>query len=155
MKPTVFIATPIAGFTDEKEYNVFREKIKVLSMKLSEKVSVISEILNVPSFSKYESPYESAIQDFKNIELATFFVLVYPQKVPTSALVELGFSLALHKKILILTTDQETLPYMLKEVDKVYSNVKISYFPSGWDDVDDTIYKFVFGSFDPKLWPCK
>jgi len=143
IKPIVFIATPIAGFADKNEYNAFRSKIKALNRKISKKINVISEILKVSDVSGYDSPSLSASQDFANIEDSSYFILIYPQKIPTSALVELGYALALKRKILILSTSQEILPYMLKELDKVYDNVKISYFPFNWDGVEDIIYSFI------------
>ena len=146
MKPKIFIATPIAGFSDEKVYNNFRIKIKALTRKLDKNFSIISEILNISNVASYDSPSQSAAKDFQNIESSSIFVLIYPQRMPTSALVELGYALALKKRILIITTEQGILPYMLKELDKVYSNVQISYFPNGWDDVDDIIYTFVYNN---------
>jgi hypothetical protein len=143
MKPIVFIATPIASFTDKKEYNSFRIKIKALAKKLQKNVNVISKILNISNASNYDPPSLSAKNDFRDIDNSSFFVLIYPQQMPTSALVELGYALALKKKILILTVSQDVLPYMLKELDEAYSNVQISYFPIDWTGVEDTIFHFV------------
>ena len=144
MKPTVFIATPISGFVDESDYAKFRTKMKTLVRRISKKANVISEILDVHDVSTYESPALSVERDLENIEVSTHFVLIYPQKSPTSALVELGYALARRKKILILTLNQDTLPYMLKKLDNVYTNVKISYYTDeDWRDVENIIYGFV------------
>jgi len=143
MKISVFIATPIAAFPSEKEYEKFRTKLKILSEKMSEKVDVFSAALTVPSFSAYSSPALSADQDFNNIKNSTHFILIYPQAVPTSALVELGYALALKKKILILASSRENLPYMTRELDDVYSNVQISCLYPDWDDIENVIASFL------------
>jgi len=142
MKPTVFIATPISGFEDENEYGIFRRNIKTSIRRLSKKMIIISELINISDATAYESPAMSVEIDLKNIENSSYFVLIYPRKTPTSALIELGYALAKKKKILILTKNQETLPYMLKKIDNVYSNIKISYYSDDCN-IENNISNFV------------
>ena len=142
MSFSVFIATPILAFQRE-EYKKFREKLKVLAGKISEHVTVVSAALTVSDFLAHNTPALSATQDFNDIENATHFILIYPRAVPTGALVELGYALALKKKILILATDRELLPHMAKELDDVFFDVQISRLSPDWENVEHTISNFL------------
>jgi nucleoside 2-deoxyribosyltransferase len=143
MKPNVFIATPIAGFYDPKEYEQFRKAVKALIRKIVKKATVLSEITGIQDITAYDPPAISAEKDFHNIFNATHFILIYPSKVPTGALVELGYALALKKQILILTKSQDLLPHMIKELDKVYTNVIIFYFEDNFRSVESAVNNFL------------
>lgn len=72
----------------------------------------------------YASPEESAITDLNAIENATHFILFYPYKTSTSALIELGYALALRKKILIAVPDLKELPYLAQGLGYCKYNTK-------------------------------
>ncbi|MCL1877556.1 MAG: hypothetical protein FWF80_01730 [Defluviitaleaceae bacterium] len=143
MKPTVFIATPIAAFASRCDYDEFRAYLIGLAEKLKASVTIFSAALTVPDVLSYDSPASSARQDFLTIEKSEFFVLIYPQNIPTSALVELGYALALKKKILILTVNRDTLPWMLREIDDVYNHVKVHFLTPDWAGLEHTITGFI------------
>lgn len=145
-KNILFIATPISGFENPKEYNIFRNKLLSAIKKLSrlEKVEkIICESQNVKTVSDYDSPYLSAQNDFRHISQSSHFILLYPQKAITGALIELGFAIALKKKILIIAPTPDVLPYMAQELDKVYSNIQNIFAPYETIDIYEIIKHFI------------
>lgn len=112
---SVFVSAPIAGFDNDIEYAEFREKLLCLVQKIRD-CEVVTELYSalssVSSQSEYDSPQKAAIQDLGALNKATHFILFYPKRVPSSALIELGFALAQNKKILIIVNRISDLPYM-------------------------------------------
>ena len=90
----------------------------------------------------YDSPAASAAKDFNNVLNSEYFILLYPQRVVSSALIELGYALAKGKKILIISSDKNALPYMALELDKIYHNVTIKYSKFTFHNLFDYIKAF-------------
>ena len=127
----VFISTPIAGFDNEQKYETYRKSIMSLYNVIKNQVgkeNVFAAFANAASFSEYDSPEESAKIDIIAIEGCDLFVLLYPRKIPTSALVELGYALAKEKKIVLVSPNLEVLPYMVQGLPHAYSE-KVIWLP--------------------------
>ena len=121
----IFFATPIAGFGDEKLLLDYKKQIISLVKKLKIKFEVFAEIAIVRSINDYDTPAESAMIDFKEIEESELFVLHYPVRIPTSALIELGYAFGKSKKIIIIVPDRDVLPYLAQKLDNVYEKMRI------------------------------
>lgn len=119
----IFISTPISGFSDENEYNIYREFVLKLIRKLRECYSVCSEVEQITDFKSYDSPGKSIVDDFKSITNNDIFLFLHPSKMQTSSLIELGYAVALNKRILIVGR-REDLPYLAIGL-KSYSNKTI------------------------------
>lgn len=63
----------------------------------------------------YPEPYPALQEVLDNIKHSKILFLYYPEKVPSGALVELGYALALKKKIVVYTEDLNNLSYILRE----------------------------------------
>lgn len=97
----LFVASPIAGFDNNTAYLEYRNKVIHFIQQIQEQAQIVelySALTSVSSQSEYDSPEEAAKQDLSALNNATHFILFYPQKVATSALIELGFALAQSKK---------------------------------------------------------
>jgi hypothetical protein len=128
METKIFIAAPISSFENDYEYNNLREKLLDIidNIKgINSEIKIISELINIKSNTDFENPVISAKKDFNNIKESTHFILIYPRKTVSSALIELGYAIALNKKILIVTPDKETLPYIAQELNLVYDYVEL------------------------------
>lgn len=135
----VFISTPIAGFDNEQQYETYRESIISLYDKIKDhfgKENVFAALANATSLSEYDSPEESAKIDIIAIEKCDLFILLYPRKIPTSALVELGYALAREKKIVLVSPNLEVLPYMVQGLPSAYSE-RVIWLPD--DDLDKVV----------------
>lgn len=142
----VFIASPIAGFESKTDYKKYRLLIKnvIEKIKALEFIdNVFSEIVEINDIINYDSPQNSVLKDFYNILHSDFFILFYPQKVSSSALIELGYAIAERKKILILSPKKEILPYLVPGLDKVYNNVTINIEKYSEKNILRVIKKFL------------
>lgn len=118
----LFISTPIAGFEDEQEYLTFRDVILRLieQMKQCDNVGKIyCALADVSDIDTYDSPADSAVKDLNALQDSTHFILFYPYRVISSALIELGYALADNKKILIIVSQKKDLPYMAQGLGEV------------------------------------
>ncbi|MEQ1765963.1 MAG: hypothetical protein ABL859_00920, partial [Methylotenera sp.] len=70
--------------------------------------------MEISSVNKNETPEVSAERDFLAIDNCSAFILLYPRPVPSSALVELGYAIALNKPILIVAPSKSTVPFIVK-----------------------------------------
>lgn len=145
-KKNIFIASPIAGFSTEQDYNKYKSLIKNTVDQIKKhngNTNIFCEIVNVASVQKYDSPAKSAIKDFNNIQESDLFILLYPQKVVSSALVELGYALSQKKKILIVSPQKNMLPYMVLGLEEVFNNVKLEICEFTLDNLNTIICDFI------------
>lgn len=121
----IFLAAPMSSLESEAEYTTFRNSILSFSSFLRSKgFTVFSEIEAISSQSSYDSPADSARKDFDAIKKSDIFILVHQKKVQTSALMELGYALALGKTIVIIYKEN-TLPYLALGLPEMASNVSL------------------------------
>jgi nucleoside 2-deoxyribosyltransferase len=126
----IFLATPM------EQLNSFEQQIAVqlqvlLNLKYGE-TSTFLAATEFPTPDTYLKPWDSYnfVVDF--LQQADAVVLYYPRKVATGALVELGYALALGKRVVAVTHDEETLPYMVREGAPSMSIVIIEDHPVMW-----------------------
>lgn len=67
-----------------------------------------------PNPEDYPPPKEAFDIVATALEKAPFFILYYPDKVPSGALVELGMAIAMGKKVIIHTEDLSNITYFLR-----------------------------------------
>ena len=117
----LFLSTPISCYTNQTEYVNYRNTILHFVRNLRLKFEVYSEIEEIENLKQFDSPDESLLKDFSLINNCDCFILHYPKKLATSALVELGFALANNKKIIVITTSYSILPYLIQGIPQVFS----------------------------------
>lgn len=141
----IFIATPIAGFSSKEDYKKYKALILEVigNIKKNNKINIFCEITNIKDISEYDSPAKSVIKDFKHIRESEYFILLYPQKVGSSALIELGYALSEGKYILIISPEKIILPYMVLGFEEVYSNVKLAICEYTTEGLYTTINNFI------------
>lgn len=119
--PRVFLATPISSIDGDTE----RAEIRALSRSFVSSVvgicpaaAVCSEILDHSVAEEYESPDAAATEDFGAISACSHFVLVYPRPLATSALMELGYAMAMDIPCLIYANNVNDLPYLARPAEE-------------------------------------
>lgn len=95
---TVFIAAPISGFKSNDDYTVFRKSVMELILELKKEHKVLSELESISELADYDSPQTSVIEDTLKIRASDWFILIHPQRMQTSSLIELGNAYAMGKK---------------------------------------------------------
>lgn len=142
----LFIASPIAGFVNESDYHTYKALLQSVIIEI-EKISsldnIYCELIRINNFSEYDSPATSVIKDIANIDASQYFLLLYPQKVVTSALIELGYAMAQKKNILIISSEKQILPYMVHGLDTVYDNIKVEIKEFTFEILINSIKHFI------------
>lgn len=124
MKNKIFIAAPISAFDNEDLYSKNRQFLLQLIQKLRVQYEVYSEIENISNLGIYDTPGESAVDDFERIENSDIFILYHPMRVQTSSFIELGYAISKCKKIIIISKMKD-LPYLAIGLPNISSNIKI------------------------------
>ena len=78
--------------------------------------------------NEFEDPVAAVKEDLKAVDESKSFLMIFPEKIATSALVELGYALARNKRIWIWIKDENDLPYLIKKLDAAYPNVSITKY---------------------------
>ncbi len=120
----IFVATPISCFENEEQMLEYKESLIPFLCLLRKKHIVNAEIEKIDN-NDYGEPAYSVRHDFGLITECDVFVIHYPNKIATSALIELGYAVAFCKKIVIVVENIETLPFLGQGLDSVYNNVSI------------------------------
>lgn len=117
MTTSAFVATPISAFSSAQGLQRFKawlmDTLSIVKRELPD-CAVESEVLGIETPEEYDDPSVSAIEDFRAIDEASHFILVYPEPSASSALVELGYALARDKPSLVIAHSVEGLPSIIK-----------------------------------------
>lgn len=125
-KYDVFLSCPMASFKDDGEYQPFRaELLKVISALRDCGLSVFCALEEIDSMSKFDTHGISTHDDIEIMDLSGTFVMIYPQKLATSALFEAGYALALGRPSLYFVRDEQHLPYLMQRLPEAVTNVSI------------------------------
>lgn len=108
----IFLSTPISCYKSREELSNYKKEIDSLLLNLKSNHSVCSEIESIDSLNDYDAPEKSISDDLQSVMECDVFILHYPQKISTSALIELGFAISFNKKIIIITPHINMLPYL-------------------------------------------
>jgi len=121
----IFLAYPIAA----TENDVLRNEIGSLVNEVTNTLSNIGvkNIFDAANQFKndkdYEPPEIACKKDLNAIRSCRNFFFLFPAKLPSSAIMELGFALALNKRIAICTTSKDNLPFLLKGLSECFDHV--------------------------------
>ena len=112
----IFLAAPMSA-SSKKEYEQNFQDISYLQQELRDMRRVESVYFageEKPHKSDFTpSPSDAFRDDVMTLADANIFVFIYPQKVLTSALIELGMALGMKKRTFIFVRNPEDLPYLL------------------------------------------
>lgn len=138
----LFISMPMTSYTDAGDY----EESRSLALAVIEELNSVYGKHNIYCVSQKiekvedsETEQDSAEKDLNALRLSKHFLLIYPQKVPSSCIVEAGYALALGIPSTYLVSNNEDLPYMLRQVAQVHT-VR-SYRYKSKDDLLRTLRK--------------
>ena len=128
---TVFVSAPMSSITPI-EYKDLREFIIRLE-KILKKIGftdVFCPILKKEDPSHFDGKTKAVKDNFPLLKQADSLLIIYPKRIPSSALIESGYGIALSKKMVVFYNAQEGLPYMLESADKYIPNINTYQFNS-------------------------
>lgn len=132
----LFVSVPMAAFDEGYEYEVFRASILDAIRGIKKSCSFSNVFFagqEIGSFKDFESEDLSIVEDYTALKNSKNFVLIYPQKLATSALIELGWAMVMKKPIIIFSKKRDSLPYLMKNADAVYKNIAIYDYKTSAD----------------------
>lgn len=126
----LFVAVPMATLKDDTERLEVRKSIVNL-IDLIKRRCQLGEIfyaaIKADTEENFDPPALGLKHNVPRIRASKRFLLIYPQKAPTGALIELGMALGLGKATTIFVKDGVELPYLLRDVS---AGQTITDFPS-------------------------
>jgi len=126
-KIDIFIASPLTSF-NPSEYTINNKRICEL-VSWTREYTLYKNVFYAGENKNKKINFddaESAIKmDLEAIRSCKYFVLIYPIKTITSAFVEIGYAMALQKKVHIFVKKREDLPFILQNSDNAYKNICI------------------------------
>ncbi len=137
----VFLSTPMAAFTTDDEYKAGRAQFKKVFDALKEDgLSVYWAAEKIETILGFDTLDVSVLDDLKALRLSRRFILLYPQKLATSALFEAGYALALKRFSHYFVRDRDDLPFLMRELAGPDQGVRI-HTDEDWKDYDDLAQK--------------
>lgn len=125
-KYDVFLSVPMASFKDDSEYQPFRsEVLKVIHALQECGLSVFCALEAIDSMDKFDTHGVSTHDDMDILEHSGSFIMLYPQKLATSALFEAGYALALGRPSMFFVRNEQDLPYLMQRLPEAFSHVSI------------------------------
>jgi hypothetical protein len=136
-KHDVFLSSPMAAFEDDERYRQNRADVLKLVNAFRKECKFKSILFaghEIESMKDFEAPDISAADDIQALRDSRFFVLHYPEKIVSSVLFEAGVALALRKPSLYFVKDRDHLPFLMRQAEQAFHNVRI-YECSTPDDI--------------------
>lgn len=119
-----FLSTPISAFEASDAYIEYRQQILKFISVLRERNIVYSEIEQICELNYYDKPSDALSKDLNIIDESEMFVIHHPFRMQTSTLIELGYAVALNKKIIIIGKKKD-LPYLALGLPEKMNNALI------------------------------
>lgn len=118
----LFLSTPMSGLRDEQEYRSHRRFVLDVADVLRRDLGIEriyfagSEVTSIYDFDAGEDALRS---DLEALRESRALCLVYPRRLVSSVLIEVGMALALGKPCLLFVRKREDLPYLLISAEKL------------------------------------
>jgi hypothetical protein len=138
-KPTydVFLSAPMAAFNSDAGYKPFRaEVMKVVKALRDLNLKVFCALELIESLADFDTAGIGAREDVEKLGQSGNFILIYPQALVTSALFEAGYALARGIPSRFFVKEPEDLPYLMRSLAEVFSNVSIIH-SNEWKSYED------------------
>ena len=134
----VFLSVPMASFKDDSEYKPFYHDVMKVIDVLRDRcnLSVFCALEGIDSMDKFDVVSTSVEVDIDNLRDSGSFVMLYPQKLATSAVFEAGYALALGLPCRLFVRDPRDLPFLLRRLPEAFTNVSI-LDSNDWDTYED------------------
>lgn len=140
----VFLSTPMASFASDAEYRNYRANVMKVFKAIKEGCGyrVYWAAENIETMSDFDTLDVSVNDDLSALAGSRCFVLIYPEKLASSALFEAGYALAngLHSHYFV--ENRDNLPFLMRELAGPIPNVRI-HTRSDWKDYDDLARKII------------
>ena len=144
---SLYICTPMASISKER-YDRNRDflislipHLKGIGFK-----KIVCPIVEKPDYKEFDGAKKAIIENFIELKQVDSMLVLYPQSIPSSVLIEIGYGLALCKKTVIFY--RNNLPYILKDAGSSVSHLETRQYRS-FEDIKQIIEKNGKRLFEP------
>lgn len=125
----VFVSCPMAATSNEEEYQTLRNQALEVVQCLEKECGLTAFFAgrNVESPDMFDEPDYAVYRDLGALRASQYFLLLYPERMVSSVLVEAGYALALGKKAVYFVKDKKHLPFILRHLDAIFSTKVYEY----------------------------
>ena len=123
--PTIFVSVPVSSLSAEHNASQFGRRLSELLSSIRQgfpEAEIYCAAEEIMRTGKYSTPRDATKKDLEALEQAKLILFLYPIAVPTSALIELGYAIAQHKKIVCVTPSVKTLPFIAQSLHELLPN---------------------------------
>jgi hypothetical protein len=133
----VFLSSPILGFDSFEKYLSVRKTTLELIAALKDQCE-INDVFFIgqqieTEHDYFHLPYVAVEDAFQVLRESPYYVLVYPERLISSVLIEAGYALALGKFSVYFVRDSKDLPNLLQVAPQIFSYVKIYEYKDSED----------------------
>lgn len=145
-KGTVYLSAPMASISDA-EYDELLKGLPMIHEALKDMgfQRIYCSALSKPKDGRFSGQARAIQDNFVALKQVDCMVIVYPWDYPSSVLVEIGYGIALCKKMVIFYRGK--LPYMLERAGESINHVK-SYPFKDYDDIKKVLSTNGMALFD-------
>lgn len=127
LRNSVFLCGPMASLVNDEAYVESRQLMLNIARALQE--AGLSPAYyggeKIERIEDFDGSIKSVKENFKHFKQSECVLVVYPEALPSSVLVEIGYAIALSKPTVIFTSSRECLPFLLKDIDGSLPNVSV------------------------------
>lgn len=127
----IFIAAPLSGRSESFSYEESRREILEVMRRLRETHGIArayyagEAIETTDAFSDQSLALE---RDIAAIRSCSVFLMLYPERIVSSALVEIGYAMAVGKPCIVLARDRTDLPFLFGEAEMLSGRAGVPPF---------------------------
>ena len=139
----VFLSAPMAALNDNAAYQKSRaETLKVFNALHADcGFKVYWAMENIESIDQFDSRDAAVLEDLTALDKSATFVLLYPEKLATSALFEAGYALALGRRSHFFVRETKQLPYLMQKLEGPAAPLVSIHDSGDWTTYDDIAAK--------------
>lgn len=130
---TVYISAPMSSVGSNQYYEIrdFLLKLKPELLKIGF-TDVICPLFENKDYENFDGNTKAIKENFVSLKQVDSVIVLYPSKMPSSVLVEIGYALSLCKKTVIFY--HEKLPYILEDAGTNITHIDSRQY-SNFDDI--------------------
>ena len=138
----VFLSAPMAAYPDDAAYVAARAGVAKLFEALQQGCGLRTywAAEKIEHIADFDTIDVSVLDDIRALQESRFFVLVYTEKLASSALFEAGYALARDIPSHYFVRERDDLPFLLRELPGSTTCVRI-HTRGDWKDYDDLARK--------------
>lgn len=136
---TIFVSAPMSSINSD-EYNMLRSSVLDIKKTLLHIgfTEVHCPLIDIESQEHFDGKTKAIKDNFPLMKYVDSMLFIYPWKNASSSLVEMGYGIALSKKMVVF--HGEGLPYIMDEAGGSITNIK-TYSFSSYEEINTIIEK--------------